>query len=137
MNAEKYLSRIAILDERIKNKSRDIERWKQSAEYSSYGYDNVRVQTSGGKSKIEEAIIKSLTIEEKMNRDIKERKEIIATLDSISETHIAPYSVLYKFYVLGLDNKQIALESKKSLSWVRDNKRIGLDEIQKILEERK
>lgn len=137
MNAEKYLEQIAILDRRIKNKTRDMERWRESAEYSSTDYGTERVQSTGSKSRMENAIIRSLGLEEQIKKDVAKRNGIIADLDRLSETHIEPYSVLYGIYVLGQAYKDIALEMDKSLSWVRDNRKIGLIEVEKILEERK
>ena len=137
MNAEKYLEQIAILDRRIKNKTRDMERWRESAEYSSTDYGTERVQSTGSKSRMENAIIRSLGLEEQIKKDVAKRNSIIADLDRLSETHIEPYSVLYGIYVLGQAYKDIALEMDKSLSWVRDNRKIGLIEVEKILEERK
>lgn len=137
MNAEKYLEQIAILDRRIKNKTRDMERWRESAEYSSTDYGAERVQSSGNKSRMENAIIRSLGLEEQIKKDVAKRNSIIADLDRLSETHIEPYSVLYGIYVLGQAYKDIAVEMDKSLSWVRDNRKIGLIEVEKILEERK
>lgn len=137
MNAEKYLEQIAILDRRIKNKTRDMERWRESAEYSSTDYGTERVQSTGSKSRMENAIIRSLGLEEQIKKDVAKRNSIIADLDKLSETHIEPYSVLYGIYVLGQAYKDIALEMDKSLSWVRDNRKIGLIEVKKILEERK
>ena len=137
MNAEKYLEQIAILDRRIKNKTRDMERWRKSAEYSSTDYGTERVQSTGSKSRMENAIIRSLGLEEQIKKDVAKRNSIIADLDRLSETHIEPYSVLYGIYVLGQAYKDIAVEMDKSLSWVRDNRKIGLIEVEKILEERK
>ena len=137
MNADKYLEQIAILDRRIKNKTRDMERWRESAEYSSTDYGTERVQSTGSKSRMENAIIRSLGLEEQIKKDVAKRNSIIADLDRLSETHIEPYSVLYGIYVLGQAYKDIALEMDKSLSWVRDNRKIGLIEVEKILEERK
>lgn len=137
MNAEKYLEQIAILDRRIKNKTRDMERWRESAEYSSTDYGTERVQSTGSKSRMENAIIRSLGLEEQIKKDVAKRNSIIADLDRLSETHIEPYSVLYGIYVLGQAYKDIAVEMDKSLSWVRDNRKIGLIEVEKILEERK
>ena len=137
MNAEKYLEQIAILDRRIKNKTRDMERWRKSAEYSSTDYGTERVQSTGSKSRMENAIIRSLGLEEQIKKDVAKRNSIIADLDRLSETHIEPYSVLYGIYVLGQAYKDISVEMDKSLSWVRDNRKIGLIEIEKILEERK
>lgn len=137
MNAEKYLEQIAILDRRIKNKTRDMERWRESAEYSSTDYGTERVQSTGSKSRMENAIIRSLGLEEQIKKDVAKRNSIIADLDRLSETYIEPYSVLYGIYVLGQAYKDIAVEMDKSLSWVRDNRKIGLIEVEKILEERK
>lgn len=137
MNAEKYLEQIAILDRRIKSKTRDMERWRESAEYSSTDYGTERVQSTGSKSRMENAIIRSLGLEEQIKKDVAKRNSIIADLDRLSETHIEPYSVLYGIYVLGQAYKDIAVEMDKSLSWVRDNRKIGLIEVEKILEERK
>ena len=137
MNAEQYLKQIQRLDARIWNTKKDIELWKERAEYGGTDFGSERVQSSSNKSRMENAIIKSLGLEDKLKNDMKKRQEIMSVLDRLSETHIEPYNVLYKIFVLGLSYSEITRETGKSLSWVRDNRKIGLIELEKILGDKK
>lgn len=66
-----------------------------------------------------------LGLKKRRKKDIVKHNSIIATLDMLSEFRIEPYNVFCKIYVLGLSYKEITLEMDKSVSWVRDNGKIG------------
>lgn len=134
MDAEKFLKQIRTLDNRIWNTQKEIEMWKNKAEYGGIDYGRERVKSSGSKSRVEDMICKALGLQEQLEKDIKLRRSIIDALNRLSDVHIDGYSVLYEIFILGHSYKEIAVKNEKSLSWVRDNRASGLRELERILE---
>lgn len=136
MNAERYLKRIAVLDRRIQNRMQSAERWRTAAKSCTTNFGNERVQSSGSKQQMENALINALSLEELILKDSQELREIEDTLNALSIRDLDSYDVIYKIYILQKSYKQIADEKGKSVSWVKNKRKSGLGLLDEILKER-
>ena len=136
MKAEKYLKRIAVLDRRIQNRMQSAERWRTAAKSCTTNFGNERVQSSGSKQQMENALINALSLEELILKDSQELREIEDTLNALSSCDLDSYDVVYMIYVLQKSYKQIADEKGKSVSWVKNKRKSGLNILEEILKER-
>lgn len=133
MNAKEYLEQIASLDTRIKNKQIEKLQWEEIASGMTSNIDSERVTSSGAKSKMEEAVLKAVGIEEDIFKLIEERRSIINTIGRLKSNH--EYNVVHMKYVRHMEFWEIAEACHKSESWVFSIHREGLRNVQKILDE--
>ncbi len=134
---KKYLLRIKELEQRIRNKHEEIELWKDIASSSTASADDSeRVQSSGSKDKMANAVCRYLDMEAELLAEIealaKARQDIIKTIEQLECT--VEYDVLHKLYVQGLDIQNTADQLNMSYSWVTATHGKALLNIQRILE---
>ena len=139
-NAKRFLERYEELDEFIKNRLEQKQRWKDIALNTTARYDGCeRVQSSGNQQKMESAVVEyvNLELDEKYNNEIKmlqdECDHIIHTIELLS---INEYKVLYKRYVQYKTYDEIGSDCEKSRSWATSIHGTALKNLQKILDER-
>ena len=138
MKAKDYLLQISKIDRLIENKIAELEHWQAIATGTTTFSDGDRVQSSGNKYKMEDAIIKCIEISNEINVEIDRlvdtRKEVISTIEQLKPSE---YDVLHKIYVQNKDFQEIATAKKMSYSWVTTKHGRALASLQKILDERK
>lgn len=135
MTAHDYLNQIKILDESIKSKVLYIGKLKNEAQGTSVKLEGERVQSSGSKQKMANTVVKYVHVEQTELQDLRDRRQAI--LDTMAMLPTLEHDVLFKYYVLGYELKDIAKAYKKSYQWARDKRRNALKLLQKILDERK
>ncbi len=137
MNAKEYLRQIRKIDSMIKNKIDEAEHWKSVAQNIGTYSDGERVQSSGNKQKMADAVCRYVSIEQDIDKSVAAliliRKEVIETIEQL-ET--AEYDILHKTYVQYKDFTEIADMMGKSYSWVTTIHGRALANLQKILKER-
>lgn len=137
MDAKEYLMQIQKLDKLIENKLAEVEKWKLIAIGSTAFPDNERVQTSGTKQKMADAVAIYVDIQKEINSDIDSladlKKEIIKTIEALQPYE---YDVLHKIYVQQMSVKEVSAVLDMSYSWVTWIHREGIKHLQKILNER-
>lgn len=134
MNAKDYLLQIQKLDKWVEDTLYEIEHWKSIAQNITSQLKDDKVQSSGAKQKMEDAICKYIDIEvEELNLLHEQRKEIISTIKLLP---LAEYDLLHKMYVKGMDLKVAALEMDRSDRWATSVHGRALANVQKILNER-
>lgn len=137
MKAKEYLLQISKIDRLVENKIAELEHWHAIATGTTTFSDGDRVQSSGNKYKMEDAIIKCIEISNEINVEIDRlvdtRKEVISTIEQLKPSE---YDVLHKIYVQNKDFQEIATAKKKSYSWVTTKHGRALASLQKILDER-
>lgn len=151
MKAREYLQQVQKLDSMIANKLEEAEYWRSIAKGTTAHSESEKVQTSGNKQKMEDAICKYLQKEDEINADIDKladiRQEIIETIELLP---VSEYNLLYKKYVgkptkqsddtlevIYLTLEEIASDMNKSYRWVTSVHGRALANVQKILNERK
>ena len=129
MKAKDYLLQISKIDRIIENKIAELEHWKAIATGTTTYSDGDRVQSSGNKYKMEDAVLKCIEINDEINSEIDRlvdtRKEVINTIEQLK---LDEYDVLYK---------DVSAIMDKSYSWVTSKHGRALASLQRILDERK
>ena len=137
MKAKDYLLQISKIDRLVENKIAELEYWQAIATGTTTFSDGDRVQSTGNKYKMEDAIIKCIEINNEINSEIDRlvdtRKEVISTIERLKPSE---YDVLHKIYVQNKDFQEIATAKKMSYSWVTTKHGSALASLQKILDER-
>ena len=137
MNAKEYLLRVRKIDKLIENKISEAEHWKSVAMGSTSYSDGDRVQSSGSKQKMADAVARYIDIESEINDEIDLladiRREIVGTIEQLPVTE---YDLLYKVYIVGKELQDVATDMDKSYSWATTVHGRALAHLQKILDER-
>lgn len=133
MQAEEYLERIKMIDVLIVNKNHDYARWVELSKGLGGTALGERVQTTRNLHQMQDAVHKYMSIEDLIEALKRERQDII---DTIERLPFDEYDVLYKLYVLydKYTRKEIAYERHKSYSWVKWQRKKGLEHLQGILD---
>lgn len=138
MKAKEYLLQIRKIDRLVENKIAELKHWQAIATGTTTFSDGDRVQSTGNKYKMEDAIIKCIEINKELNAEIDRlvdtRKEVISTIEQLKPSE---YDVLHKIYVQNKDFQTIADAKKKSYSWVTSKHGRALASLQKILDAKK
>lgn len=138
MIAKEYLSQIASLDVRIQNKLIEKAQWMDIALGITANMDGERVQSSGAKSKMAEAVEKCVDVEAEINslvdRLIDTKREVIATIEQLDSP--TEYDVLHKRYVQHMDLQAIADAYGMEYGWATTTHGRALKSVQAILEAR-
>ena len=136
MTAKEYLNQIRKLDKLIENKLSELEHWRMVATGITSSFGGERVQTSGGRSKMEDAVCSYIDSQAELVEMAEEltrkRMELISTIE---ELPVAEYDLLYRRYVQDKDLYTIADELGKSYSSVTTLHGRALASVQKIINE--
>lgn len=137
LKAKEYMEQIEKLNNMIKNKQIELQLWQDIAIGTSAPANGDRVQSSGSKEKMANAVCTYVDIEREINADIaaltEQRQEIIKTIELLSANE---YDVLHMIYVQLLSTDEAAIIKHKSESWVSSIKGNALQSVQRILDER-
>lgn len=138
MNAFEFLNELKKIDAMIKNKEIEIEQWKSVATSSTVQSEGERVQSSGSKQKMADAVIELVDIASEVEAEkcrlIQKKREIIRVIEQLPATQ---YDLIHKIYVQFFTLAQVADMELKSYSWAKNVHRKGLSNVQKILDEGK
>lgn len=145
MKADRYLQQIEKIDKLIENKIAEAERWKEIAMGSTSFSEGERVQSSGSKQKMADAVARYIDLEAEINAEIDllvdKKQEIIRMIEQLPA---AEYDLLHKRYVMMKDLRDIAADiSEKqgkayttAYSWATTVHGRALAHLQKLLNER-
>ena len=137
MRARGYLGKLNKLERLIANKQAEVERWESVALDCSVHMDGERVQSSGSKQRMANAVDTYVDLREELNEAIYnaelERQAIISTIELLP---VNQYDVLFHIYVRGLQIKQVEMDMNRSHTWVCTTHRKALVNLQKILDEK-
>ena len=140
MKAMDFLRQVDKLDRLIANKLIEKERWKALAMGTSANTEGERVQSSGSKQRMQDAVCRYVSIEEEINQYIDElvgiKQNIISTIEELPTNE---YDILHKVYIQHIKLHKVAENwegEAKSLTGVKKIHRKALSSLQKILDER-
>ena len=113
----------------------EVAKWKGVA-YSVTGcVDGDRVQSSGSKQKMADAVVSYSDIQADIKQRIEEAKaiqdDIIRKIAQLKEPE---YYVLHSVYILGMQFKEVAARRKMSVSWATSWHGTALANLQQILD---
>ena len=145
MKAKRYLENVRKLDTMIQNKIIEAEYWMSIAQGTSARQDCERVQSSGSKQKMADAVIQSISIQDEVRMDIDRlinmKKEVIQTIEQLPWQE---YDLLHKMYIgimsddgiRYMDFKEVAEINDRTYSWATTIHGRALKHLQDILDER-
>ena len=133
MNARKFLERIGKIDRLIENKIAEKRQLLSIATGTTVQLKE-KVQTSGSKQKMADAIDSYVDLEnDDIKKLVREKEEIISVIEGLKEIH---YDVLHKLYVQKFTLYDVAEAHDKSYSWATSIHGRALQSLDKLLEER-
>ena len=108
--AQIYLEQVEKLDARIKNKLIEQQQWRDIALGITANMDGERVQSSGAKSKMADAVERCVDMEAEIDSLvdilIDTKKEVIQTIESLDSA--TEYKLLHLRYIQYIPLKDIA-----------------------------
>ena len=138
-NAQIYLEQVEKLDSIIKNKLIEKQQWKDIALGITANMDGERVQSSGGKDKMGEAVIKCIDIEAEIDRLIDKlidtKKDVIQTIEELYSP--IEYNVLHLRYIQYKTLQEIADQYGRDYDWAKLTCKRGCDHVQVIMNRKK
>ena len=126
------------LDIKIRNKLIEKQQWHDIALGITANMDGERVQASGAKSKMAEAVEKCVDMEAEINSLIDElietKKNVIQTIEQLDSP--TEYNVLHMRYIQYLSLQEIADHYHKDYSWATTTHGRALKSVRKVLDRR-
>jgi ribosome-associated translation inhibitor RaiA len=136
MDAKRYLQQVIKLDAQIQNKLIEKAQWMDVALSITAGVGGDRVQSSGVKSKMAEAVDKCVDMEAEINslvdRLIEAKREVISTIERVENP--TEYNVLHMRYIQKMDLLEIADRYDREYSWATTTHGRALKSVQNILD---
>lgn len=139
MKAQEFLRQVRKLDLQITNKLIEKRQWRDIALGITANMDGERVQSSGGKSKMADAVNKCVDIESEVDglidKLIDTKKEVIQAIEQLDSP--TEYDVLHRRYIQFMSLQDIADHYKKDYGWATTTHGRALKSLQAILDENK
>ena len=136
MKAQDFLRQVRKLDLQITNKLIEKQQWRDIALGITANMDGERVQSSGGKSKMADAVNKCVDIEAEIDnlvdRLIDVKKEVIQAIEQIDSP--IEYDVLHRRYIQFQGLQDIADHYRKDYGWATTTHGRALKSLQEILD---
>lgn len=133
--AQIYLEQVKGLDTKIKNKLIEQQQWKDIALSITANMEGERVQSSGSKSKLENAMVKCVDmdaeIDSLVDQLIDTKKEVIQTIEQLYSP--IEYDILHKRYIQYKSLQDIADHYGRDCGWAKVTCKRACDHIQAIL----
>jgi hypothetical protein len=137
--AQLYLERVEMIDSIIKNKLIEQRQWKDIALGITANMGGERVQSSGSKSKMADAIEKCVDMETEIDRLvdklIETKKEVIQTIEQLDSP--IEYNILHMRYIQFMDLQSIADHYGREYGWATTTHGRAIANVQRILDEKK
>ena len=138
MNAKEYLGQVKKLDLQIKNKLIEKQQWKDIALGITANMDGERVQSSGRKSKMSDAVDKCVDVEKEIDDLIDKlidiKKDVIQTIEQLESP--LQYDVLHCHYIQFLSYQEIADKYGKSYDCIKQLHKRAVRNVKAIREKR-
>lgn len=133
--AQIYLEQVEKLDTRIKNKLIEQRQWRDIALGITAGMEGARVQSSGAKSKIADAIDRCVDMEADIDSLVdslvEKKKEVIQTIEQLDSA--IEYNVLHMRYIQFKTIQEIADYYGYEYGWATTTHGRALKNLQEIL----
>lgn len=138
MEAKEYLRQVEKLDLRIKNKLIEQQQWKDIALGITANMDGERVQSSGAKSKMADAVGRcvdaEMEIDSLVDILVDTKKDVIQTIEELDSA--TEYNVLHMRYIQYMDLQEIADHYGKEYGWATTTHGRALKSVQAILDKK-
>jgi DNA-directed RNA polymerase specialized sigma24 family protein len=134
--AQIYLERVEKIDTIVKNKLIEQRQWRELAMSISANMEGERVQSSSPKSKLENAVVNCVAMEdeiaEAVDKLIAEKKKIVNTIEKLYSP--TEYKILHMRYIQYISLSDIADRLDKEYTWVTTTHGRALKNVQKMIE---
>ena len=138
MDAKCFLRQVEKLDARIRNKLIEQQQWRDIALGITANMDGERVQSSGARSKMAEAVEKCVDMEREIDGLIDSlidtKKEVIAIIEQVDSP--IEYDLLHKRYIQKMQLQDIADEYGREYGWATTTHGRALKSVQDVLDGR-
>lgn len=139
VEVKEFLNQVKKLDLQIKNKLIEQQQWRDIALGITANMDGERVQSSGSKSKMSDAIEKCVDMEAEIDALIDKlidiKKEVVQTIEQLESP--TEYNVLHMKYIQDKSLQEIADHYGKDYTWATTTHGRALKNVQEIRERRK
>lgn len=136
MKAQEFLRQVRKLDLQITNKLIEQQQWKDIALGITANMDGERVQSSGAKSKMANAVEKCVDMEAEIDslidKLIDTKKEVIQAIERLDSP--TEYDILHRRYIQFLSLQEIADHYKKDYGWATTTHGRALKSLQAVLD---
>lgn len=133
-----FLEQPEKLDIQIRNKLIEKQQWHDIALGITANMDGERVQSTGAKSKMADAINKCVDMEAEIDRLVDElidtKKEVIQTIEKLDSP--TEYNILHMRYIQYLSLQEIADHYNRDYGWVTTTHGRALKNVKVLLERR-
>jgi hypothetical protein len=133
--AQIFLERVEMYDTIIENKLIEKQQWHELAMSITAHMDGERVQSSGSKSKMADAVIKCLAVEDEIadavDTLIEKKQKVVGTIEKLYSP--IEYDLLHKRYIQHIALTDIADHYGKEYSWVTTTHGRALKSVENIL----
>ena len=133
--AQVFLEQPEKLDIQIRNKLIEKQQWHDIALGITANMDGERVQSTGGKNKMADAIDKCVDMEAEIDSLIDElidtKKEVIQTIEKLDSP--TEYNVLHMRYIQYMSLQDIADHYNRDYGWATTTHGRALKSVQDIL----
>ena len=137
--AQRYLERVEMIDTIVNNKLIEQRQWHDLALSITANMGGERVQSSGSKSKMADALNKCIDMEEKISDAVDklaaEKTEIVTTIEQLDSP--IEYNVAHMRFIQYKTLQEIADHYKKSYEWVKTTNGRAIASVNRILERKK
>lgn len=137
MKAKDYLKQVEKLDTIIQNKLIEREQWNAVALGVTSHSDGERVQSSGRKTKMADAVDRCVDMEREIDslvdRLVDLKRDVTSVIEQLNATE---YDLLHKVYIQHLSFYDVAVAKGKTKDWVKTVHGRALQNVQRILDSR-
>ena len=135
MKAKTLLKQLERLDVIIANKQIEQEQWRDIALSITAHSGGDRVQSSGSKQRMADAVIECMAAEEAEQRIIAERRRVKDEItELIEQLNATEYDLLHKIYIQHMTLYDAAYEKGKSYTWGTTVHGRALRNVQRLLD---
>lgn len=136
--AQKYLERVEWIDSIVHNNLIEQKQWQELALSITANMGGERVQSSGSKSKMADAVEHCVDAEDYILRSVQrlkaEKREIISVIEQVDSPIC--YNVLHLRYIQYKSLQEIADKYKKSYEWSKTTHGRAVANVQRILDKK-
>ena len=134
--AQLFLERVEMIDAVVDGKLTEQRQWRELALNITANMGGEKVQSSGSQSKMADAVIKCIDMEDEIVRAvdklIDEKKKVVGVLEKMDNP--TWYKILHMRFVQYIELKDIAERLGKDYDWVTTNQGRAFKNVEKILE---
>lgn len=132
--AQLYLERVEMIDSIVKNSLIEQRQWHELALSITANMGVDRVQSSGSKSKMADALDKCIDMEgkiaDKVDKLAAEKQEIVSTIEQVYSP--IQYNLLHRRYIQYQSLQDIAEHYNKSYEWAKTTNSRAVSSVQNM-----